>query len=111
MKLFNRGNKPAPNQKSEFISPPSLVQFERKLTAEQQAVQDDIVRTLEKYLERAKNGEYTGIVFAGSRADGNTDTCSSRTNHYPALIGAAHYAVFRLCQIGETADDHGNNKE
>lgn len=100
MKLFNRDS-----NKQELRPQLELAKFEKKLTAEQQLVQDDIVRVLERYLERAKNGEYTGVVIAAARHDNNADTCSSATLNFVAQLGAAHYALHRLCLNGSTIDE------
>lgn len=100
MKLFNRDNK-----KPEMRPQPELLKFEKKLTAEQQTVQDDIVRVLERYLERAKAGVYTGVVIACARHDKNADTCHSATLDYCSQLGAAQYAVHRLCMNGESREE------
>lgn len=99
MKLFNR------DKKTEMRPQPELLKFEKKLTAEQQTVQDDIVRVLERYLERAKAGYYIGVVVACARHDKNADTCSSATLDFSAQLGAAQFAVHRLCMNADIRDE------
>ncbi len=65
-----------------------IVQFEKRRTAEQQEVQDDIVRILKNWLASAQKGELASIAICGIHESGDAQTDMSMTLNFPATTGA-----------------------
>ena len=51
-------------------------------------VSSDVVRLVERVLERAREGDLAGVAIAVARADGSTATACATTTGPEALIGA-----------------------
>lgn len=76
-----------------------LLKFDPKIDNE---ITDDIVATLELYLERAREGEFIGLTIIGTCQDRTVSHVTCETDNYVAHTGALTLALFRNLMNGST---------
>ena len=59
---------------------------------------DDCIKLLERWLQRAKHGEIQQVACVGTTANGCTTQAFHINDDFPSLIGAMSYASWRLNQ-------------
>jgi hypothetical protein len=82
----------------------NLFSLEKKRTARQQEVQDDVIRVLTSYLKRAKAGQFIGVGVFAVNENRTIMTEHSTCDEPASLLGAAARLHFRA-QSAMTADE------
>lgn len=70
----------------------------RLVPREQAEANQSVVETLERVLEKAKNGELAGVAIVGLHTDGTNYSMFSGTSDRLKLIGMLEWVHFRMLQ-------------
>jgi predicted phosphoadenosine phosphosulfate sulfurtransferase len=70
-------------------------------------VNEEVIAKLEEWLERAKAGEYTGLVLVGSRQDGSIDTYITKMENQITLIAGVTIAQHRMIENRHSTEVSG----